>query len=75
MVQRLGLPTQKLNQIVWAWNMDEMPNKLGMVKYKTNIILDYGGVRECCDLFILNCGKDDVILELPWLQAINPEIN
>ena len=46
-----------------------------MVKYKTNTILDYGGVRECCDLFILNCGKDEVILGLPWLQAINLEID
>ena len=54
--------------------MDGMLNKSEMVKYKTNIILDYGEVKECHDLFILNCRKDEVILELPWLQAINPEI-
>ena len=46
-VQRLGLPTKKLNQMVQAWNMDGTPNKSGMVKYKTNIVLDYEGVREC----------------------------
>ena len=55
--------------------MDGMPNKSRTVKYKTNIVLDYGGVRECHDLFILNCGKDEVILGLPWLWAINLEIN
>ena len=71
-VQRLGLPIQKLNQTVRAWNVDGTPNKSGMVKYKTNIVLDYRGVRERCDLFILNCGKDKVILGLSWLQAINP---
>ena len=65
MVQRLGLPIQKLSQIVRAWNVDGTPNKSGMVRYKTNIMLDYGGVREHCDLFILNCGKDEVILGLP----------
>ena len=55
--------------------MDRMPNKSGSVKYKTNIVLDYGGVREHRDLFILNCRKDKVILGLPWLWAINLEIN
>ena len=55
--------------------MDGTPNKLGLVKYKTNIVLDYGGVREHQDHFILNCEKDKVILGLSWLQAINPEIN
>ena len=35
-----------------------------MVKYETNIVLDYGGVREHHDLFILNCRKDKVILGL-----------
>ena len=64
-VQRLGLPIQKLNQTVWAWNMDGTLNKSEMVKYKTNIVLDYGEVRECCNLFILNCRKDKVILGLP----------
>ena len=75
MIQRLGLLIQKLDQMVRAWNVDGMPNKSGLVKYKTNIMLDYGGVRECQDLFILNCRKDEVILGLPWLQAINLEIN
>ena len=32
-------------------------------------------MREHQDLFILNYGKDEVILGLPWLQAINLEIN
>ena len=41
-VQRLGLPMQKLNQMVQAWNVNGTPNKSGMVKYKTNIVLDYG---------------------------------
>ena len=61
--------------MVQAWNVDGMPNKSELVKYKTNIILDYEEVRECQDLFILNCRKDKVILGLPWLWAINPEIN
>ena len=74
-IQRLGLPIQKLDQIVWAWNVDGMPNKSGIVRYKTNIVLDYGEVRECYNLFIHNCRKDEAILGLPWLQAINLEID
>ena len=74
-VQRLGLPIQKLDQTVWAWNVDDTPNKSGLVKYKTNIVLDYRKVREHWNLFILNYRKDKVILGLPWLWAINPEIN
>ena len=61
--------------MVQAWNMDGTPNASKMVKYNTNIILDYGGVRECQDFFILNCEKNKVILGLPWLWEINPEIN
>ena len=61
--------------MVQAWNMDDTLNVSGMVKYKTNIMLDYRGVRENRNLFILNYGKDKVILGLPWLQDINPEIN
>ena len=55
--------------------MDGILNKSGMVKYKTNIVLDYGGVRQCRNLFILNYKKDKVILRLLWLWAINLEIN
>ena len=74
-VQKVGLPIQKLNQTVRAWNVDGTWNKLGMVKYKTNIVLNYGRVKEHCDLFICNYRKDKVILGLPWLWAINLEIN
>ena len=71
-VQRLGLPTKKLDQTVQAWNIDGTLNKSGTVKYKTNIMLDYGGVKECRDLFILTCGKDEVILGLSWLLLYQP---
>ena len=64
-VQRLGLPIQKPDQTVQAWNVDGTLNKSGMIRYKTNIVLDYGGVREHHNLFILNYRKDEVILELP----------
>ena len=71
-VQRLGLPIQRLDQLVQAWNVDGTLNKSGTVKYKTNIMLDYGGLKECRDLFILNCGKDEVILGLSWLLLYQP---
>ena len=45
--------------------MDDTLNISGTVRYKINIVLDYGGVREHRNLFILNCGKDEVILGLP----------
>ena len=54
--------------------MDDTLNASGMVKYKINIVLDYGEVRKQRDLFILNCEKDKVILGLSWLQAINLKI-
>ena len=54
--------------------MNGTPNKSGMVKYKTNIILDYGGVRASRPLYP-QLWKSEVILGLLWLQAINPEIN
>ena len=54
-----------------GWNTEQIRN--GQIQ--DHIMLDYGGVREHHNLFILNCRKDKVILRLPRLQAINPEIN
>ncbi|KAG8213603.1 hypothetical protein J3R82DRAFT_10278, partial [Butyriboletus roseoflavus] len=45
-VEKMGLPTWKLDNPVQAWNIDETQNQSGTIKKKTNIVLDYGGIQE-----------------------------
>ena len=44
--------------------MNSTSNALGIVKYKINSVLDYREGREHRDLFILNCGKDEVVMSI-----------
>ncbi|KAG8220576.1 hypothetical protein J3R82DRAFT_2795, partial [Butyriboletus roseoflavus] len=55
-VEKMGLPTWKLDNPVRAWNVDGTLNQSGTIKERTNIVLDYGGIREQRDLYVLNCG-------------------
>ncbi|KAG8215186.1 hypothetical protein J3R82DRAFT_8710, partial [Butyriboletus roseoflavus] len=55
-VKKMRLPTWKLDNPVRAWNVDGTQNQSGTIKKKTNIVLDYGGIQEWQDLYVLNYG-------------------
>ncbi|KAG8214465.1 hypothetical protein J3R82DRAFT_9513, partial [Butyriboletus roseoflavus] len=55
-VEKMGLPTWKLDNPVQAWNVDGTPNQSGTIKESTKVVLDYRGIREQQDLYVLNCG-------------------
>ena len=71
----MKLPIRSLATPVRAWNVDGTLNQSGTIKQKTSVVLNYGGIRELRELMILDCGKDEVILGLPWFRAVNPDID
>src|SRR5258707_7325369 len=74
-VARMKLPTRTLETPVRAWNVDGTLNQSGTIKQKTSVVLNYGGIRELRELMIFDCSKDEVILGLLWVRAVNPDIN
>ncbi|KAG8218609.1 hypothetical protein J3R82DRAFT_4270, partial [Butyriboletus roseoflavus] len=55
-VEKMGLPTWKLDHSVRAWNVDGTLNRSGTIQKRTNTVLDYRGIQEQQDLYVLNCG-------------------
>ena len=69
------IPTTRLKTPLRASNVDGTPNQNGLIRKKATIILRIGETTELRDFLVIDCGKDDVILGLPWLRDRNPEID
>ena len=56
-------------------NVDRTNNSAGAITYQVEVNVYYKSHVERIRMDMCNLGKIDVILEMPWLQAHNPEIN
>jgi len=56
-------------------NVDRTNNSAGAISYQVEVNVYYKSHVERIRMDVCNLGKTDVILEMPWLQAHNPEIN
>ena len=65
----------KLKKPITPINMDGTENKSGKIEYVTWLNLYFGNVKIVTQLLVTNLGKEQIILELPWLQEYNPAIN
>ena len=80
LVRELDLETSPLIRPVKAFNVDGTSNCKGNITQETDIELsfpDYSDVlhSETIRLMVLNLGKPQLILGMPWLQKWNPEID
>jgi len=73
--RRLGLPTQWLAQERRLFNVDGTLNKVGTLKYFTNITTRTGTKRTCLRYFLTNLGDNQVILGYLWFASAQPHIN
>ena len=69
------LPLLKLKKEIPVSNVDNTPNKNGPIRFHTRLPLTVDGKTYSIQFMISNLGKDNVILGLPWLKFINPEID
>ena len=55
--------------------MDGSPNDTGTIKYQAIVFFKIGMIVHNETFYAMKCGRDNLILGLPWLNKINPKIN
>ena len=74
-VKKYNLPTTKLTVPIWAQNADHFYNKNRDIQYTCDLFLNIQGLVQKITLYVMTCGKENVILGLPWLKKANPFVN
>jgi len=72
---RHGFKLQKLERPLMVKNVDGTVNSRGAITHQVECNVFYKGHVERMRMDICDLGKTEVILDMPWLAAHNPEIN
>jgi len=75
MVAKHRFRLQKLERPVTIRNIDRMNNSTRAITHQVEMNMYYKSHIERIRMDICDLGRTEVILEMPWLQAHNPEIN
>jgi len=75
MAKRHGFKMTKLERPLKVKNVDGTENSGGNITYQVKVNVFYKNHVERIRMDVCNLGKIEMILEMPWLQAHNPEIN
>jgi hypothetical protein len=75
LVQKRKIPMPRLPYPLHAQNVDGTHNSGGVIRHKVSIFVRIGDAEERREFLVLNCGKENMILGLPWLRETNPTIN
>ena len=73
--RRMKFPLERLKAPIRAFNVDGTHNNAGIIRYTTTLDLRIDGTQETRTFLILNCGKSNVILGMPWLTEVNPFVD
>ena len=74
-IAKYGFRLQKLERSVVVRNVDGTNNSAGVIMHQVEANIYYKNHVERMQMDICNSGKTDIILDIPWLQAHNLEIN
>jgi len=74
-VARHGFKLQKLERPIAVRNIDGTNNSRGAITYQVKCNVFYKDHMERMRMNVCDLGKTEVILEMLWLAAHNPEIN
>ena len=74
-VAKYGFRLQKLERPIMVRNVDRTNNSAGAIIHQVEANMYYKGYVERMRIDVCNLGKTNIILEMPWLQAHNLEIN
>ena len=66
---------RKINKPLKINNVDGSPNDTSVVKYQAMFFFKIGTVVHNETFYAMKCGRDNLILGLPWLNKINPKID
>jgi len=74
-VARHGVKLQKLERLIMVRNVDGTNNSGEAITHQVEANMYYKGHVKRMRMDVCNLGKTEIILEMPWLAAHNPEIN
>ena len=74
-VVRHGFRLQKLERLIVVRNVNRTNNSIEAITYQVEVNMYYKSHIERIRMDVCDLGKTDIILEILWLQAHNPEIN
>ena len=75
LVKLANFPLKKLDRQVKAYNVDGTTNSKGNIVWETNVDLQFPKHQENVRLMVLNLGRKQIILGMPWLKKWNPNID
>ena len=73
--ERGGFKLIKLEKPILVRNIDSTGNSRGAILHEVEVNIYFKGHVERVQIDVYDLGKTEVILEMPWLQAHNPEID
>jgi len=74
-VAKLRLEVTKIPQPQKIYNVDGMENQAGLIKHCVHLYIKHKDRQTQAKFFVTNLGKEQIILEYPWLEEFNLEIN
>ncbi|MCB7385635.1 pepsin/retropepsin-like aspartic protease family protein, partial [Bacteroides thetaiotaomicron] len=57
------------------FNIDRSANQAGTITHFARLTMVFEDQEQEADFLITNIGPEDVILGLPWLREVNPDID
>ena len=75
MTAKYGFKLQKLNKLVMVRNVDRTNNSRETITHQVKVNVYYKSYIERIRIDMCNLQRTDIILDIPWLQVYNPEIN
>jgi len=70
-----GFKMEKLKKPLLVRNVDGTANAGGAITYQVECNMFFKGHMKRARMDVCNLGKTELILEMPWLAAYNPEID
>lgn len=74
-VQRNKVHVHPLNWKIQLCNIDRSENHVGSVLKVAQLRLRLGEAREWQDFLVTDLSLEELVLGLPWLRKVNPEID
>jgi hypothetical protein len=73
--ESLGIPTHQLSTAIKVRNVDGTLNKTGFINCYVVLRLTINGRTGSVQAHVTGLGKENIILEYPWLRDWNPDVN
>jgi len=71
----MGFETLPLDEPIKVYNVDGTRNKEGTITDFVRLMVEVQGMYMHVDLLVMGLGRNKVILGLPWLEDVNPDID